>query len=180
MPYPLSATSVLEITTDNAFSDAISIPVEKPRTVQSTISMAAPVIAWTPKAPPPALCSVRPRSTIVLVAVALMTSMALALGSAGTMPASMPAGLVMVTVLLMLIGPKPALSMAVTSPPGSTTLTACWKVLHGDKNVHGLASLPYEATNTRARAWAGAEARKQASAGASTVIGIAVRIASPV
>jgi hypothetical protein len=48
----------------------------------------------------------------------------------------------MVTDLLMLIGPKPALSMAVTSPPGSTTLTACWKFLHGDKNVHGLASFP--------------------------------------
>jgi hypothetical protein len=48
----------------------------------------------------------------------------------------------MVTALVMLIGPNPALSMAVTSPPASTTLTACWKFLHGDPNVHGLLSLP--------------------------------------
>jgi len=30
----------------------------------------------------------------------------------------------MVTALVMLIGPNPALSMAVTSPPASTTVTA--------------------------------------------------------
>jgi hypothetical protein len=78
---------------------------------------------------------------------------------------------VIVTALFMVIIPNPALSIAVTSPPASTTLTACWKVLHGDPNVHGLASLPYEATKTRARALAGAVPSEQASAEASTASG---------
>jgi hypothetical protein len=48
----------------------------------------------------------------------------------------------METALVMRIGPKPALSMAVTSPPASTTLTACWKFLYGEPKVHALLSLP--------------------------------------
>src|SRR6516164_1568810 len=60
----------------------------------------------------------------------------------GTIPASTPLGLVRATAWVMRIGPKPALSIAVTSPPAATTFTACWKFLHGDPNEHGLLSLP--------------------------------------
>src|SRR6516164_5399225 len=99
-----------------------------------------PELKTTPLKPPLVPSSVSPRRTIASLGPALIV-MAFP-PETGTIPASTPSGLVMETDLVMLIGPKPALSIAVTSPPASTTLTACWKFLHGDKNVHGLASLP--------------------------------------
>jgi len=59
---------------------------------------------------------------------ALMVMAALPLAGAAT-PASTPFGLVMVTAWLMVNVPKPALSMAVTSPPCATTLNRILKGL---------------------------------------------------
>src|SRR6516165_6721648 len=96
--------------------------LEKWRTEEFTISSDPPVLKTIPLTPTPAPFSVSPRSTTASLGPALM-SMASAPGL-GTIPASTPSGLVMVTALVMLIGPNPALSMAVTSPPASTALTA--------------------------------------------------------
>src|SRR6516225_1867940 len=99
---------------------------------------APPELTKMPLAPAPPPSIVRPDN--VTVANGALIVMLLP-PETGTMPASTPFGLVMVTALVMKIGPKPALSIAVTSPPASTTLTACWKFLHGDPNVQAFASL---------------------------------------
>jgi hypothetical protein len=81
-----------------------------------------PELRTMPLEPTPELLSVSPRNAIASLGPALM-SMASPPG-AGTIPASTPSGLVMVTALVMLIGPNPALSIAVTSPPVLSPHTA--------------------------------------------------------
>src|SRR5580692_1831709 len=93
-----------------------------------------------PCAPDAAPSSVRPLNTTVSFDPASTVTAVPA--AAAAMPASTPFGLVMVTALLMITGPKPALSIAVISPPAATAPKAFWNVLHGEPKVHGFESLP--------------------------------------
>src|SRR5215831_18973444 len=64
-------------------------------------------------------------------------------------PAYTPSGATIITGLSMVTPPKPAASRTAISPSGTVTARAAWKLRQGLDNVHGLTSLPYEATNDR-------------------------------